>query len=129
MEMDNDRWHGSFSPPAPGTYLYAIEAWTDQFATWRKEFAIRRDAGQDLSLALREGLELVSQLKPKDRKARTLVDDYTREFAAEGNFELSFNDALAAAIARTDKHRTSFAVRPFLCWRNVSGRVPVPGTK
>jgi starch synthase (maltosyl-transferring) len=49
MEMDsNDRWHGSFTPPAPGTYLYAIEAWTDQFATWRKEFAIRRDAGQDL---------------------------------------------------------------------------------
>ena len=51
MEMDsNDRWHGSFTPPAPGT-IFAIEAWTDQFATWRKEFAIRRDAGQDLSLA------------------------------------------------------------------------------
>lgn len=103
MEMDsNDRWHGSFTPPAPGTYLYAIEAWTDQFATWRKEFAIRRDAGQDLALALREGLELVSQLKPRDRKARTLVDDYTRRFAAEGNLELLLDDALAAAIARTE---------------------------
>jgi starch synthase (maltosyl-transferring) len=32
----NDRWHGSFTPPEPGLYLFAIEAWTDQFATWRK---------------------------------------------------------------------------------------------
>jgi len=103
MEMvSNDRWHGSFTPPAAGTYLFAIEAWTDQFATWRKEFAIRRDAGQDLSLAVREGLELVSQLRPRDRKARTVVDDYTRRFAAKGNLELLLDDALAVAIARTE---------------------------
>src|SRR5262245_29556060 len=24
---NNDRWHGSFTPPAPGSYLFAIEAW------------------------------------------------------------------------------------------------------
>src|SRR3954469_17850991 len=30
----NDRWHGHFTPPSPGSYLYRIEAWTDQFATW-----------------------------------------------------------------------------------------------
>src|SRR5438270_4709138 len=31
----NDRWTASFTPPKPGRYLYAIEAWTDVFATWR----------------------------------------------------------------------------------------------
>ena len=98
----NDRWHGSFTPPAPGTYFFAIEAWTDHFATWRKEFAIRKDAGQDLSLAVREGLELLSQLKPKDRKARTIVDDYTRRCAAEGTFDLLLDDALATAMERTE---------------------------
>lgn len=28
----NDRWTGRFTPPEPGWYLFAIEAWTDQFA-------------------------------------------------------------------------------------------------
>ena len=33
----NDRWHGSFTPPAPGRYLFAIETWTDSYGTWRKQ--------------------------------------------------------------------------------------------
>ena len=98
----NDRWRASFTPPAPGTYLFAIEAWTDQFATWRKEFAIRKNAGQDLSLAAREGVELLSQLRPKDPKARTIVNDYMRRFARVGNFDLLLDDALAAALKRTE---------------------------
>src|SRR5215468_2247819 len=89
----NDRWHCSFTPPTPGAYLFAIEAWTDQFATWRKEFVIRRDAGQDLSLPAHEGLGLLSQLRPKDRKARTTVDNFARRFVAEGNFDLLLDDA------------------------------------
>src|ERR1700730_12611907 len=32
----NDRWGGSFVPDQPGRYVYAIEAWTDEFATWRR---------------------------------------------------------------------------------------------
>src|SRR3954465_7742390 len=28
----NDRWHGVFTPGEPGRYVYAIEAWTDEFA-------------------------------------------------------------------------------------------------
>src|SRR5262249_4740595 len=39
---NNDRWHGRFTPPKPGAYLFVIEAWTDQFATWRKEFMLRK---------------------------------------------------------------------------------------
>jgi starch synthase (maltosyl-transferring) len=98
----NDRWHASFTPPAPGTYVFAIEAWTDQFATWRKEFAIRKDSGQDLSLPIHEGLALLAQLKPKDRKAQTVVDDFIRRFAAEPELNLLLDDALAAAMERTE---------------------------
>ena len=28
--------------------VYAIEAWTDVFATWRRDFLAKRDAGQDV---------------------------------------------------------------------------------
>jgi starch synthase (maltosyl-transferring) len=103
MEMHgNDRWHASFTPTKPGTYLFAIEAWTDRFATWRKEFVLRRDAGQDLSLPAREGLELLAQLKPKDRKARAVFDEYAKKFAAEGNVELLLEDRLAAAVEKSE---------------------------
>ena len=37
---DNDRWTAIFTPPSPGRYLYAIEAWTDLFATWRRTFSL-----------------------------------------------------------------------------------------
>ena len=48
MTMDsNDRWSGSFVPDAPGRYVYAIEAWTDEFATWRHGFELKQKAGTD----------------------------------------------------------------------------------
>ncbi|OKO88437.1 hypothetical protein AC629_09790 [Bradyrhizobium sp. NAS80.1] len=37
----NDRWSGSFTPAEPGQYIYAIEAWTDEFATWSHGVAQR----------------------------------------------------------------------------------------
>ena len=98
----NDRWHARFTPPVPGNYLFAIEAWTDLFGTWRKEFTIRKDAGQDLALAAREGIELLSRLRPKDRKAQTVVDGFTRRFSAEGNSDLLLDNALAVAMEKTE---------------------------
>ena len=46
----NDRWAGSFVPDEPGRYVYAIEAWTDEFATWRHGFELKQKAGADLTL-------------------------------------------------------------------------------
>ncbi|HKS86188.1 MAG TPA: alpha-1,4-glucan--maltose-1-phosphate maltosyltransferase [Pseudolabrys sp.] len=99
---NNDRWRAQFTPPKPGLYLYAIEAWTDPFATWRREFAIRKEAGQDLSLPLREGLLLISRLKPRARKARLVIDAYEKKFAAEGNVTVLLDEVLAAAMAKTE---------------------------
>src|SRR3954453_18086671 len=69
----NDRWHGSFTPPEPGWYLFAIEAWTDQFATWRKEFQLKQQAGQDVSLEAREGAQLLTELTPRERAPRLVI--------------------------------------------------------
>src|SRR5689334_8621254 len=44
MQFDgNDRWHGRFTPPAPGRYLFAVEAWTDRYATWRQALLLKRE--------------------------------------------------------------------------------------
>ncbi len=51
----NDRWTGSFQPIKPGRYLYAIEAWMDEFATWRHGAMLKKNAGQDISLTRLRG--------------------------------------------------------------------------
>jgi len=98
----NDRWHGRFTPPEPGLYLFAIEAWTDQFATWRKEFRLKQEAGQDISLEAREGHELLTELMPSAREARRVVEAAARKFASAEKFTVLLDDALAAAMEKTD---------------------------
>jgi hypothetical protein len=57
---DNDRWQATFVPSAPGRYLYAIEAWTDLFATWRRDYLAKQAAGVASALELAEGRDLLS---------------------------------------------------------------------
>jgi len=61
---ENDRWMASFTPLSPGRYDYAVEAWTDPFATWRRDFLAKRKAGLDVELEIREGRELLARLNP-----------------------------------------------------------------
>jgi starch synthase (maltosyl-transferring) len=55
----NDRWEGSFSPTDIGRYQYSIEAWTDHFGTWRRDFVKRVEARQEVSLELEEGARMI----------------------------------------------------------------------
>ena len=98
----NDRWHGRFTPPEPGWYLFAIEAWTDQFATWRKEFHLKQQAGQDVALEAREGQHLLSELMPRARKARQAAEAAMKKFASTGDGAVLLDEALAAAMAQTE---------------------------
>src|SRR6202011_801325 len=57
----NDRWGGSFVPDQPGRYVYAIEAWTDEFATWRHRFELKQKAGADIALDAIEGAGMLTK--------------------------------------------------------------------
>ena len=59
--VGNDRWEGSFPVERVGRYEYAIQAWTDRFATWRRDLIKKNDAGQDISLELEEGALLIEE--------------------------------------------------------------------
>ena len=61
----NDEWVGSFRPVEIGRWRYAIEAWTDHFATWRSGFMRKVEAGQEVELEIEEGARL---LKARLRK-------------------------------------------------------------
>ncbi|HET9717397.1 MAG TPA: alpha-1,4-glucan--maltose-1-phosphate maltosyltransferase [Pseudolabrys sp.] len=98
----NDRWRASFVPPEPGLFLFAIEAWTDRFATWRKEFMARKEAGQDLSIAAQEGLDLLPLLMPRDPEARRIIEDCAKAYSTSGDAGVLLEEKLAAALEKTE---------------------------
>ena len=59
----DDRWRGSFVPEQAGHYIYAIEAWTDEFATWRRGVELKQKAGADVSLDAVEGAAMLTKAK------------------------------------------------------------------
>jgi starch synthase (maltosyl-transferring) len=61
--QENDRWMASFVPTRIGRHLYAIEAWTDGFATWRRDYLAKRNAELDVMLELQEGRALLQRMR------------------------------------------------------------------
>src|SRR5256712_4699358 len=43
--VDNDRWRGTCTLYENATYEYTVEAWTDTFRGWQREFATKFEAG------------------------------------------------------------------------------------
>ncbi|MEY4485222.1 MAG: hypothetical protein RL693_2674, partial [Verrucomicrobiota bacterium] len=60
--LENDRWAGQCSFPSCGRWEYVIEAWSDNWLTWKKHFKAKFDA-QDAEIAIeaREGARLLEQ--------------------------------------------------------------------
>src|SRR5581483_4241588 len=98
----NDRWNGRFTPPQPGWYVYAIEAWTGQFATWRKEIRLKQKAGQDVSVEAQEGHQLINALMPRDASARRIVMNAAKAFASRADPAILLDDELAAAMEKSE---------------------------
>jgi starch synthase (maltosyl-transferring) len=98
----NDRWHGSFIPPQPGSYLFAIEAWTDQYGTWRKGFLLKQEAEQDITLEAREGAELIADLMPRDRVAKRVVEAALKKFEAEQDPAVLLTEDVMQALTLTE---------------------------
>jgi starch synthase (maltosyl-transferring) len=109
---NNDRWHGSFRPTAPGRYVYAIEAWTDGFGTWRRDYLLKRDAGQDVSADALIGCRLLEQLKPADPGTADLIRHAIAEFDSTASGDVLLGEELAAAVSGLDP-------RPDVTWSNL----------
>lgn len=66
--IGNDIWLGAFAAETIGAHRYCVEAWVDDFATWRRDLEKRAAAGEDLSLALRSGALLLEQAAGRAKK-------------------------------------------------------------
>jgi len=59
--LANDRWRGEFFTTKLGNYFYTIEAWVDQFKSWQTDLQKKLEAGQDVSIELRAGAQLIER--------------------------------------------------------------------
>lgn len=60
--LENDRWVGRCSFPSCGRWEYAIEAWADNWLTWKKHFKAKFEArDSELAIEAREGARLLEQ--------------------------------------------------------------------
>ncbi len=57
--LGNDRFGGEFRVTQVGRYRYTIEAWIDRFGSWRESLEKKIFAGQDVSVDLLAGAELI----------------------------------------------------------------------
>ena len=57
--VENDRWRGSFEVPDQGRYYYTVTAWVDHFRSWQRDMRKRTAAGQDVTVDLLIGRDLV----------------------------------------------------------------------
>jgi starch synthase (maltosyl-transferring) len=96
---DNDRWFGSFTPSGLGRYVYAIEAWTDEFATWKHGFELKQKAGQDVTLDALEGAALLTRAQYGGMEATTIIVRQCEEYLKGGDPASLLVPELASAMA------------------------------
>jgi starch synthase (maltosyl-transferring) len=105
--MDNDRWRGEFVVTQLGYYFYTIEAWVDQFKSWRADLQKKLEAGLDVSVEIQTGARLVEDAAQRAtaRDAENLL-----AWARELNADKSITGSPIATRA-LDKDLTEMARR------------------
>src|ERR1700689_314292 len=75
--IENDRWRGEFPLAENTRYVFAIEAWTRAFTSWREYFVKKATAGLDAASDLAEGIALLENIRQRAcADDRTLIVDY-----------------------------------------------------
>jgi starch synthase (maltosyl-transferring) len=103
--VDNDRWHAQFTPREAGFYLLTIEAWTDRFATWRKDILLKRKAGHPVALEIEEGIALVRELAGPPHCANQVALRAIQDARQSGDPAALLDDAVAGALIAPAKRQ------------------------
>lgn len=105
----NDRWTASFIPRELGRHHYAIEAWTDEFGTWRRDFERKREAGLDVSLDALEGASLLTKAHEAKPDAAVIIIQKCEDFLQNGDPAPLLSPLLANAMAES-QHRVGLTM-------------------
>ncbi len=116
-ELVNDRWSASFTPGVIGAHEFAIEAWWDDFGTFRRDLTKKRDAGLDVKLETDEGLQMLEEhaAAADAEDARPVADIVLRTRPADtgGRVAELLSSATAAAAKAADPRAHRTQTEPF----------------
>ena len=96
------RWGGAtLQPDAEGDWTFAVEAWSDPYATWEHDASIKFQAGVDQELMLAEGKLLFDRMLesdegPRTRRATAILRDAAYQLGDESR---SLDARFAAAVS------------------------------
>jgi starch synthase (maltosyl-transferring) len=128
--LGNDRWAAEFTVDEIGRWYYTIEAWISRFRTWRGDLSKRLAAGQDVTVdlligadlleaaatgagddagALREAARRLRSSSPPAVRGATALEPDTADLAArhsERSFAARYSRELAVVV---DRERARFS--------------------
>lgn len=83
----NDFWSGSFYTSEKGIYEFYVAAWVDHFETWYDGFVKKANARIDVSLELKEGIEILQKLASE---GGTRLSDASTHLAGQYNHAVTY---------------------------------------
>jgi starch synthase (maltosyl-transferring) len=100
----NDRWEGSFRVSEPGRYSYTLKAWVDRFKSWRKDLGEKARAGQDVSVDLQIGAQILAETSERAAgtdavKLREWARFLENPGEARAGIRLAMGGEVAAAVS------------------------------
>jgi len=90
--VDNDRWRGVCTLYDQGTHEYTVEAWTDIFRSWQREFTAKFEGGiNSLRSEALEGAALVKATagRARDRSDATRLLEFSEQIATGANSQIN----------------------------------------
>jgi starch synthase (maltosyl-transferring) len=106
--VDNDRWRGICTLYDQAIHEYTIEAWTDTFRSWQREFTAKFEGG--ITSLRSEALEGATLVKAAAERARDRLDaarllEFSKQIATGANSEIN-------AIAQSGELEVLMATYP-----------------
>ncbi len=96
----NDRWRGFFRVTEIGNYIYTLRAWVDRFKTWRRDLEKRITAGQEVSMNVRMGMQLIEDAIPRCKhEVAKILRQKADQIRGEKNMEKKIALALEEDLA------------------------------
>lgn len=107
-ELVNDSWRGSFTPNSVSRHVFRLEAWIDQFASYRYELQKKHTAGMPIGLELEEGRIHLAHAVERQQGAlkerlNAVLEQFT-ELDAEGQVALLLHSETAAVMGEAEVH-------------------------
>ena len=108
QDLGNDSWAGEFTPDSVSRYVFRLEAWIDQYASYRYELEKKFSAGVSIELELTEGrihLEHAAERSQGELQQRILdVLAELERAAPEDRVALLLNSHTSALMSQADNH-------------------------